>query len=800
MIAQILKAFLRTLAHNKSLAAISILGLVLGFSSCILIALFLFDELGYDSYQANLNRIYRVNTSFISDGSVDHIAISAAPLPAALIDNYPEVEASVRFEPKSSGVVVKNKTEAFREYDTFATDGEVFKIFSYSLLHGDPSTALEGPDKVVLTKSAAIKYFGAADVVGNTLEIGDKSHLVTAVIKDVPENSEIRFSLLTSIPDKQAEPDWFDFSYYVFVMFREESLKKPGFLSSWKKNLQTLADENINAAMKKENLDMRATMHIQPLKGLHFDNTLTYDTPKGNKIYVYIFVSAAALILFIACINYINFSIVQSMQQSREIGIRKVVGTSFYQLVARFIAQSLLLTSFAVVIALAVVCLLLPIFSGVVGRNFAVADLFRADILMAVAGISIVTGIFAGIYPAFYSSSVNIVDALKGLTSSPGGKTVRMVSITVQFVVSLGLIIATSVIYAQIKYIRNYDLGFRQDNIIAITTPEDSVQFPLIRAFKEDLLMHHHIVERASIVGDGAMPGDAHDEQRGSITLTNGQGKQEVRMINYTNIDADYFSVLGIKLKSGRSYERGSINDRENSIVVNDALVKALGWADPLSQTIKLGDRERRVIGVVGNVHYKSLHSPIQPQLFVPHNERIVNVFVALKPEAYKRVNQLKLLWQKYFPDEPFVYRYLDYTLQEQYSQEETVVKIATYFSILTIVISVLGTFGLSLLSAYQRRKEIGIRKIVGASFYDIGRLFFREYLIVLVFALVIVTPVAWFMMEQWLTRFINHTSLDITIFVAIGIAFGLLTLATIVVSIRRVAGVKSKDLISSGV
>ncbi len=798
MIAQFLRTFLRSLALNKALATISIMGLALGFSSCILIVLFLFDQLGYDSYQANLDRIYRVNTRLASEGSIDHVAIAAAPLPETLVKNYPEVEASVRFEPKSSGVVVKNDKEAFRDYDTFVASADVFKMFTYTFLHGDPVSALSRSDQLVLTRSAAIKYFGMVDVVGNTLEIGDKSKMVTAVIEDVPQNSEIRFSMLTSFDNEPAEPDWFDFSYYVFVMFKEESLKRPDFFSSWEKNLQSLAVDNVNAAMKKENLEISASMHLQPLKGLHFDNSLAYDTPKGNKSYVYIFATAAGLILLIACINYINFSIVQSMQKTREIGIRKVVGSTFLQLVSRFLAQSMLLALLALVIAVVMVFLLLPLFNDVVGRNFSLSDLIRQDLLLAVAGIMLVTGIFAGSYPALYSSSANIVDGLRGHTSSPGGKAVRMTSITIQFAVSIGLIIATAVIYTQVNYIRNYDVGFRPENVMAISTPEDSLQFPLVRAFKEELLTHQHLVERASIVGDGGMPGDVHDEKRGSITLTNGHGKDEVRMINITHVDPEYFSVMGIEMKNGRTYESGSESDQQRSIIVNDALAKALGWTDPLSQTVKWGG-DRRVIGVVGDIHYKSLYNPVQPQIFVPHNYRIVNVLVRLRPEAYNRMNELKSVWVKYFPNEPFVYRYLDHTLQEQYKQEDTIVMIASYFSVLTIVISLLGIFGLSLLDAYQRKKEIGVRKVVGAGLYDIVRLFFVQYLGVLIMALVVMSPIVWYLMDRWLTKFIHHTPLDITVFIAVGTTFSLITLFTVAIGIRRVTGISSVDLLRSG-
>lgn len=797
MIPPAIQMFFRTLSRSKSLVAINLSGLALGFSSCILIALFLFDEWGYDSHHAKVDRIYRINTRFVSPGSIDHIAVAATPLPELLMQDYPEVEASIRFDQQDMGIVVRNQSEAFRESNTYSVGADVFKIFSYDFIHGDPQSALVGPDKVVLTRSHAVKYFGHVDVVGKLLSIDNKDRLVTGVVEDVPDNSDIRFSMLLSVDNKPVDPDWFDYDGYIFVLFKAESLRKPGFLSEFGKKLQTIADEKINAAIRKENIEnITATMHLQPLRGLHFDNTLMYDTPKGNKNYVYIFAGVAGLILFIACINYINFSIVQSMEKSREVGIRKAVGSTILQLVLRYLTQSFMLTSCAVIFSLAFVYLLLPIFNDVVGRHFVMSDLLRADVAIAIGVILIVTGVLAGSYPAFYGSSVNIVNALKGQVTSPGGQVIRKVSITVQFAVSIGLIIATVVIFAQMDFIRNYDLGFRQNNVVAITTPEDSANYQAVTAFKEDLLQHGSLVEGVSIVGDGALPGDPDDEKRGSLELTNGEGKPEVRMINYTLIDTDYFSVLKIAIKKGRSYEKGSPTDLKNSVLVNEALVQALGWEDPLAQTIKFSDHDCRVIGVVDNIHYKSLYNPVQPQMYVPHDNRIVHVLVALKRDAPDQTAQLQMLWQKHFPAEPFVYRYLDDTLQQQYKQEQTVAKISSYFSVLTIVISVLGLVGLSLLSAYQRRKEIGIRKIVGAGFNDIAKLFFREYLPLLTLALIIISPLTWYIMDQWLMMFVSHTPLRITTFVVVGVAFSILTLAAIVASIRKVTAVKSTELI----
>jgi putative ABC transport system permease protein len=795
MIPQSFRSFFRMLMRNKTLSAINLSGLALGFSSCILIVLFLFDELNYDSHHANLDRIYRVTTKFISEGAVDNIAIAASPLPETLKEKYPEVEESIRFDFKGGGVTIRTNSQVYHDDNAFASDPGVFKIFSYKFLQGDPATALARPDNVVLTQSEAKKYFGNDNALGKTLTIDKHDHQVSAVIEDLPLNSEIRFSILLPL-DTANRKDWFDFSYYVFVMFREKSIENPTLISDFQNKLQTLADENVNARIKKENINMSASLYIQPLKGLHFDNSLTYDTPKGNKNYVYIFVSVALLILFIACINYINFSIVQSMDKSREVGIRKVIGSTFIQLVLRYISQSLILTIAALILSIGLVVLLLPLFNDILGRNFSVMDLFQIEIVTVIIAIVLITGVLAGSYPAFYGSSVKIVEALKGNFGTPGGKAIRKVSITIQFAVTLGLLICTAIIYMQMNFVRSYDLGFRKDNVIAIRTPGDSAYYNAITAFKNELTQNNRLTKAVSIIGVGGMPGDPEDEQRGSQEVTNGEGKKEVRMINITYVDENYIDVLDIKLKEGRNYEAGSISDRENAIIVNEALAQAMRWKDPLSQTIRWREKDRKVIGVVGNIHYKSLYNPVQPQFFVPHQNQIINVIARLNSSDQKAISEIQQLWSKHFPGELFRYRFVDETIGKQYAQDQTVIKILTYFSIFTIAISLFGTFGLSLLSAYQRRKEIGIRKVIGANFKDITLLFCKEYLVFIILAFAVISPISWYLMGDWLAGFVNHTPIRIEIFITVAISFSVLALVSIILSIGKIVGRKSVELI----
>lgn len=794
MIPQLFQGLFRTVLRNKLLTTINLFGLALGFSSCILITLFLSDELGYDRHHANLDRIYRLSTKFVSSGTVDNVSISASPLPEALKESFPEVEEAIRINSKGGGVTIKRSDGMFQEDNIYSADPGIFRMFSYNFIEGNRKTALSHSTGLVLTRSLAKKYFPEGNALGAVLTIDKTDHQVTAIIEDVPLNSEIYFSMLLPL-DTADHKDWFDFSHYVFVMFDKKAAEDPTLISRFQKKLDKLTDDHINGPMQTENPTLSASMSLQPLKGLHFNNMFKYDTPKGKKDYVYIFVSVALLILFIACINYINFSIVQSMEKSREVGIRKVVGSSLGQLVFRYISQSMVLTIIGLILSIALVYLLLAQFNEVVNRSFKLEDLLQIEIITAIAAITVVTGVLAGCYPAFYSSSLNVVKALKGELSTPAGKSIRKFSITIQFAVTLGLLICTAIVYSQMTYIKNYNLGFQKDNVLAIRTPEDSVHYRKIISFKNELSQTNHFIKSIAVAGDGGAPGDPEDEQRGSHALKNGEGTEGVYMINTTYIDHNYMDVLGIHMKLGRNYN-DSPNDQKNSIIVNEALVNALGWKDPLSQTIKWGGRERSVIGVVGDIHYKSLYNPVEAQFFVPHQKRIVNVFIRLDDMARENIDEIKRAWKLHFPDELFRYSFLDDTLEKQYTQEKAVTNILTYFSVLTIIISIFAMVGLSLLSAYQRRREIGIRKVIGAEFKDIALLFSKEYMFFILIAMTITSPIVWYLMNEWLTSFVTHAPLNVYIFVCVGVSFVALALLSILLSIGKIAGRKSVDLI----
>ena len=536
------------------------------------------------------------------------------------------------------------------------------------------------------------------------------------------------------------------------------------------------------------------SLQVQPLKGLHFQEPLLYDTPKGNKSYVYIFSCVAILILFIGCLNYINFSILQSIERSKEVGIHKVIGARFSQLVVRYLTESFLLSALSVVLAIVIAMILMPVFNGVVERHFTIDDLFSVRSILVMVAILVVVGLIAGSYPSFYTSSIKPVLALKGNIASPRGQWIRKISVATQFFISIGLIICTFVIYQQMAFVRDYDLGFEKDNVLVLEPPNDSTMYERTIAFKKNL-MNHSTIKNVSAGGPGSLPGA--DTNRGSINLVT-DGKQEARMVDYINIDEDYLSTLGIRVVEGRSFDSRP-GDKTNAVMVNEALVRMMGWKKPLEQKVSFEDGKfTDIIGVIRDANYTSLYNKIEPQVFVPNKTRVVYMYVALgSPQLKDALAFIRSEWEKTFPNEPFAYKFLDESLAAQYAKEEKAMSVFTYFSVLTIIISCLGLFGLSSLAIYQRRREVGIRQVVGADFSSILILFAREYIALIGLSTILVSPLVWFGMEKWLQTFPYRDELDVTLFILIGSSVLLVSIITVALSIQKISRTKAVILIA---
>ncbi len=753
-----LSLYVRVLFKNKVLSAINVLGLSMGISICICIGLYVTEQLSYDRYHKNIDRIFSVTFKWETPGEVNHLATTDVALGPELKRSYPEVEEVVRLK-NLSNPTVRHENNVFKESALFEADEEIFNVFSYTVLKGDPKTALQGNTGMVITKSFGEKYFGYDDPINKVVIVNDKNFQVTAVIQDLPPNSDIKFSALIPI-DKTLQSKWFvDVEYHTFILFNENYLTKDVHALSFLPKLKYLADENINKKFTTKE-EGRIDFLLQPFSTLHFREPLLLDTPKANMKYIYIIGSVALLVLFIGSLNFINFSLVQSLERGKEVAVRKIAGAKYYQLVLRYLTESAVLALVAFTVAFFIVSLVLPYLKEMTGMNSGLRELWSFEFIAVAVGVIVLEGVLAGAYPAFFASSMKPLDSLRGKAGAPGGNTFRGVSMIVQFSIAMGLIICTLLTANQMHYLSNYDLGFTKDNIVVLNTPGDTLHARQLKVFKNSLLKNERI-QRVSNLNYGSLPGEGGSRGQAGV-----RGKDKLKVVSFSRVDEDYLPILNIKLKEGRNFDNTKPQDKVDAVIINESFQKAWGLTDPLNEKVLWGS-EYNIIGVTKDFNLASLHSTIEPLLLFYNEKYVVNTLIEFNKNVpiSKQTSLLSDEWQTMFPDEPFQYRFLNDALAEQYINDERVVWLFTLFSSLSIVVSLLGLFGLCSLTMSQRKKEIAIRKIIGANFVSILLLFFKKYVTLICVSFVIIAPVAVLAMRKWLEAFPFKDDISVSVF-----------------------------------
>lgn len=754
-----LMIYVRVLFKNKALSAINVLGLSMGISICICIGLYVTEQLSYDQYHENIDRIFSVTLKWETPSEVNHLATTTIALGPELKRNYPEVEEVARLK-NLSNPTVRYENNVFKEKELFEADGEIFKVFTHNVLKGNPKAALEGNHSIVITKSFGEKYFGDDDPIDKLLIVNDKDFQVTAVIQDLPPNSDIKFSALISF-DQTHQTEWFvDIECYTFILFNENYVKQDVHALSFLPKLKHLADENINKTFTTKQ-EGRIDFLLQPLSTLHFREPLMLDTPKANMKYIYIVGSVALLVLFIGSLNFINFSLVQSLERGKEVAVRKIAGAKYYQLILRYLMESAMLAFLAFSVALLIVSLVLPYLKNITGMNFGLEELWSFRFIAVALGIILFEGILAGAYPAFFASSMKPLDSLRGKVGGPRGNTFRSASMIVQFSIAMGLIICTLLTSKQMDYLSNYDLGFTKENIVVLNTPGDSLHSRQLKVFKNSLLKNESI-QRVSNLNYGSLPGEGGSRGQAGV-----KGKDRLKVISFSRVDEDYLPILNIKLKEGRNFDNSKPQDKIDAVIINESFQKAWGLTDPLNEKVLWGGRECNIIGVTKDFNLASLHSTVEPLLLLYNEKYVVNTLVAFNKNVpiSKQASLLSEEWLSMFPNEPFQYRFLDDALAEQYINEERIVWLFTLLSSLAIVVSFLGLFGLCSLTMSQRKKEIAIRKIIGADFVSILLLFFKKYVTLICVSFVIMAPLSALAMRKWLETFPFKENISVSIF-----------------------------------
>ncbi|MBN1274444.1 MAG: ABC transporter permease [Candidatus Aminicenantes bacterium] len=773
MIKNYLKTALRNIKKHKAYSVINIAGLAVGMACCMLIILFVRDELSYDRYHEKAERIYRLVDAFdMSGGLSRYFALSSAPFAPALIKEFPEVEDAVRLIPGRRRLVAYGENKHYED-NLFFADASLFHIFTFPLLKGDAQTALKSPHTIVISEKTARKYFGSEDPMDKVLQVNEQDYVVTGVMENMPENSHFQADIFTSMATLEKIPSlqenyfqsWARHEFYTYLLLQEgfdfkvlES-KLPGFI-----------DRHAAAQIQKI-LGSTLSSKLQPLTSIHLYSERQYEVaPNGDIKNVKIFSLIALFILLLACINYMNLATARSVKRSREVGLRKVVGAGRSQIAKQFLGESLFFTFFALFLALIFFLIALPFFNGLTGKHMTAHRLSDPYLLTGMAVILLFVGLASGSYPAFFISRFQPVHALK---SSPfkasTNKFLRKGLVILQFCISIGLIISTLVVFKQLDFLRNKKLGFDKEHVVVIPIRSGKLRTNY-ESVKAELLRNPDITNATISIGvpGGIVAGDA-------IQLVTDEGKKTltVRMI-YT--DHDFIKTMGMEIVKGRNFSKEKMTDTNSAFIINEAAVQELNLASPLETRFEWGDKKGKVIGVVKDFQFRSLREKIDPLIIHiwPHNTFVFAV--RIRPENIQQTLAfIENKWRELDPAHPFEYSFLDDTFEKIYRNEEKLGRIFGIFSMLAIFIGCLGLFGLALFMVEQRTKEIGIRKVLGA---PSGNLFFhlsKEFVLLVLVANIFAWPITYFLMRRWLQNFAYRVGISPWIFLlSAAVAFGI--------------------------
>ncbi len=773
MIQNYLKIAWRNLLKHKSFSLINIFGLAIGIGACLIIFLYVHDELTFDQYNLKADRIVRASTRLHTPESDLVIATSPMMLGGTLKRTYPEVEATVRLS--NATVAVKYNNEVFSEESFYKTEPSAFSVFSFDFLEGSPQQALQNPHTIVITETIAKKYFGSSHALGKIMVCNGEDWRVDGVVKDRPANSDMKIDALQSADFSKTTPWMDDFDNFTFILF----YRKPD-LKQFQHKLADLSRKYIQPELDAAGGPggagrYKLEFELEPLAAVHFSADKLADTPKGNRQFNYIFSLLAIFILIIALLNYINLSTAKSTERAREVGIRKVSGASRVQLIRQFLFESFFLLAIACLVAIGLVLLALPFFNKLLDTKL---SLHWQSGLLFMGIIFLITLLLAGLYPAFVLSAFRPIKVLKGnWHHSFSGIFLRKTITVSQFAIAVALIMGTTVIYQQMRYVQQKNLGFNKDQLLNIYLPRDSAYMGSVKAFQNDLRRRPEV--KAMTVGVGLTFAIM------SSTVTNYEGKRREFMCVYYPVDPQFLSVFQIPLVEGRNLSDSFGTDRKEAFLVNEAFLKYMGWKSGVGKTIEGWEHKGKIVGVMKNFYFKSLHDAIEPVVMVYNESTFNTTTIKIRPADLSIV---KTLFRKNLPTTPVDYSFLDEIVEKQYVKDRITMSLFNSFTGLGILVSCLGLYGLVALIAVQRTKEIGIRKVLGATLQQLFSLMSKDFLKLLCWALLIALPVAGFAMNKWLASYAYHVSLSWWMFLIPAVVVLLLALVVISKEIIKTA------------
>jgi ABC-type antimicrobial peptide transport system permease subunit/AraC-like DNA-binding protein len=764
MVTNFLKVFLRNLKRNKVFTAINLFGLILGFTCCMLIYLFISDELSYDTSIPDADRIYRI--AWEGDNPQTR---TPHPMAQAMVNDLPDVVEAVSISPwygpglSRESVRVKNsETNAlFEEPDFYFADSTFFDVFNIEVLEGD-AEALSKPWTLVIAESMAKKYFGDSSAIGKELELNDMPIEVSAVVRDLPENTHFHFNAiipyatLRVINPNDSWMTWADFGHFNYIKVGEgvDVAGLENSIPNWVVPYLDWSESGIERLMSGE-----LRFELQPIQDIHLTSHLRWELESnGNILYIYILSATFIFILLIVCINYVNLTTSKSMERAKEIGVRKTLGAISSNLSLQFYLESILFCLMAMVFAFGAAIFLIEPFNQVSGKNFMFNDLFSASFLTTAFGLSIVVGILAGAYPALFLSSFKPTEVLKGkLSTSLKGVRMRSVLVTLQFMVSAILIAGSLIILRQIDFMKNKELGFDQEAVVAINIP---ISIEIGGIDLQNIYSIRQQIEALSGVRNTSMvsnlPGGQFN-QHAIFPLENPDNRIDVSEVM---VDFGFDQVLGLEVVDGRSFNSSYATDTaELSFMINEIAAQQLGLENPVGEKVVwVGNDttyEASIIGVVKDFHYRSMHEDIQPLIMVVEPEDAGHVVIKLDGKEFGTIlSEIEAIYVELNNEIPFEYQFLDENLAKLYDQEVKTLGIFSIFSTIALVLASLGLLGMALAMLNQRIKEVGMRKILGASSAQIMQMIFAQFLKLIAIALLLGLPLSFFLMQNWMNEF----------------------------------------------
>jgi len=791
MIKNYFKIAFRNLTRNRVSSIINISGLAIGLACVLLIGMYIKDELSYDRFFKDANRIYRVNTHE-KMGDEEFVAgHTPPPVGAALLNNFPEVESYTRiFKPGDEIIhyISKGQKSSLTEKNLLSVDSNFLQFFSYQLVAGDPAVCLNSPNSVVLTQRAAKKYFGDVSALGKNLIFDgyDTPFVVTAVMKDVPEQSSLQFDMLRSNtgmpPVKRFNWSWIWLQMSTYVKLRNQVANEAG-VKGLEAKFPAMVKVQAATAFKRVGQPFdefikkggKYEVQLQPLTDVHLysNNIGTAFIVQGDIKYVYIFSAIALFIILLACVNFMNLATAQSAKRAKEVGIRKVLGSERKQLIGQFIAEAFLYTLFAAIIALVIVSLALPAFNQLAAKSLSLVAFLNVYTVAALLALIVFTTFLAGSYPAFYLTSFKPASILKGDgKKSAGGFFTRNALVVFQFTVSTAMIICTIIVYKQLMYDQSKDLGFNKENVLMIADADRLGKSE--ESFKQELLRLPGIAG-ASISTSLPTQGTFNDYYTPEAGNGNNSPGKNITLGSFI-VDEAFVPTLKLTMLRGRNFSKDFTDSA--SVIINQTAASQIGWTDPIGKTITYpggNGTKFKIIGVVKDFNTESLHSTISPfALFYTSSKTYFTgssyISVRIKPGDYNQaISNIQSKWKQFSPDIPFEYSFMDAEFDALYRTDQTIGQVFSVFTFLSLTVACLGLLGLAMYTAERRTKEIGIRKVLGASVQNVVTMLSGDFLKLVLIAAFIAFPLAWWAMNKWLQDFAYPTEINWWIFALAG-------------------------------